>query len=161
MILENLTGLLILGALTVSMLLVVPWEKIRQLAVFALLFGMLFPFAVIGIMQNLLGFWRYRGVDWVNLAGIPVFLALAWAPSVIIFAYLIIQYRSPLLRLLLLLAVGAGVAGIQFLHLLNNNLTFQNWTLTGSFFLAVIIHTGLLVVMHLMGYLQLPELLRN
>ena len=161
MVLENLTGVLSLGALIMAMVLLVPWEEMRRLLLPAFLFGVIFPFMVIGVMQNLLGLWSYRGVDPVTIAGIPVFLSLAWAPALIIYAYLMARYRYITLRVLLLLSTGAGVVAIQYFHLINNNLTFQNWSLAASFFLAVAIHTVILVVLQLMGYLRLRDLTRS
>lgn len=156
-----MTGLVIFAALTVLMLLVVPLERIRQLALFGVIFGVGLPFLVIGVMQNLLGFWTYRAVDPVTLAGIPVFLAFAWAPAVIMFAHFMVQYPSPLLRLLLWLTVGAGVTWLQYLHLVNNMLTFQNWTLAGTLLLTLVLHAGLLLALHLIGYLRLRDLLKR
>ncbi len=160
MVLENAVGLISLGGLTVFMFLVVPWERIRALLTFGLIFGVGMPFIVIGLMQNLFGFWDYRGVDPVTLAGIPVFLAVTWFPSVIIYAHLLVQYRSPLLRILLWLAVAGAVAALQYALHLNNMLVFQNWTLTGTFFLTLFIHAGLATALHFMGHLDLRSLLK-
>lgn len=155
----NLSGISILVALTAVMFLAVPVERIKQLAVFGVIFGGLLPFAVIGTMQNLLGFWHYRAADPVTLAGIPVFLALAWLPAVIIFAHFMVQYSSPLLRLLLWLTIGAAVAWLQYLHIVNGMLVFRNWSLAGSFVLTLFLHGVLLAALHLMGHLRLQELI--
>ncbi len=161
MLLSNMTGLTAFGVLIVAMVLIVPWERIRRLALFTFLFGVLFPFAVIGVMQNLLGLWSYRAVDPVTIADIPVFLAVAWAPALVLFAHFMVQYRSRALRLLLLLTAGAGVAGMQYFHLINGNLVFQNWTLFGSFLLGVGLHILMLMVLQLMGYLKVQDLLEG
>lgn len=157
----NLNGPVVFAALTVAMLLVVPVERIRRFALFAGIFGVVLPFLVIGMMQNILGLWQYRGVDPVNLAGIPVFLALAWAPSVVIFAHLLVQYHLLLLRLLLLLSVGAGVTWLQYLHLQNNMLLFNNWNLAETFVLTVFLHTGMIMALHYMGHLHIQDLLKT
>lgn len=161
MVFENAAGIMAFGGLTVIMMLVVPWERIRALFVFGLLFGVGLPFIVIGVMQNLFGFWIYRGVDPVTLAGIPVFLAITWFPSVMVFAHLLVQYRSPLLRILLLVAVAVAVTGLQYALALNNMLVTQNWTLTGTFFLTLFIHTGMVPALHFMGHLDLRDLLKT
>ncbi len=157
----NMAGVIIFGALMVVMVLVVPLEKIRKLAVFGLLSGVLLPFLVIHIMQNVLGLWIHRGIDPVTIADIPVFFAITWLPAVIMFAHFIVQYRSFVLVILLLMAVGGGVAGIQFLLIANNMLTFNNWVLFESFLLTMGIHLGLIGVLHLMGHLDLHNLLRG
>jgi hypothetical protein len=161
MIFENAAGLITLGGLTVVMLLVVPWERIRALLTVGLLFGVVLPFIIIGVMQNWLGFWSYRGVDPVTVAGIPVFLAITWFPSVIVFSHLLAQYRSPLLRILLWLAVAAAVVALQYALMLNNMLVLQNWTFTGTFFLTLFIHAGLAAALHFMGHLDLRSLLKT
>ena len=157
----HLNGPVVFAAVTVAMLLVVPVERIRRFALFGGIFGGVLPFLVIGMMQNILGLWQYRGVDPVNLAGIPVFLALTWAPSVVIFAHLLLQYRSLLLRLLLLLSVGAGVTWLQYLHLQNNMLHFNNWNLAETFVLTVFLHTGMIMALHFMGHLYIQDLLKT
>ena len=160
MVFENGAGLIALVVLTVLMFLVVPWERIRALLNFGLIFGVGLPFIVIGLMQNLFGFWTYRGVDPITVAEIPVFLAITWFPSVIIFAHLLVQYRSILLRVLLWLAVAVAVGALQFLLMLNNMLVMQNWTLTATFFLTLFIHAGMAVALHFMGHIDLKSLLR-
>jgi hypothetical protein len=149
MYLENMVGLVVLAGLTGAMLVVVPLERIRRLAVFGLIFGVGLPFVVIGVMQNLLGLWSYRGVDPVTIAGIPVLTALSWFPGVILFAHLYIENRLPALRLLLFVIVGAGVTLLHYLLLINNMLAFRNWTLTGTFILTVAIHAGLVAALRL------------
>lgn len=160
MYLENLGGLVVLSLLTVVMLLVVPREKIRHLAGFGAIFGLVFPFFVIGVMQNLLGFWDYRGVDPVTVAGIPVFLAISWFPGVVIFAHLLMELRFTALRVLLFLVIGSAVAGLHYLLLLNNMVVFNNWNLTGSFLLTVGIHVLLAGALHAMGFVRLAELVK-
>lgn len=156
MYLQNWAGLIVLGGLMGAMLLVVPLERIRRLTVFGIVFGILFPFLVIGVMQNLLGFWDYRGIDPVAILGIPVFLAVSWFPAVIIFAHLLMEHRLMLMKVLLIVGAGAAVAALHYLMLLNNMVAFENWDLTGSFLLTVGIHLLLAVVLHYTGYLR-PE----
>lgn len=155
----DFAGVIIFGGLMLVMFLVVPMERIRQLGLFGFLSGVLLPFLVIHIMQNVLGLWMHHRVDPVYLAEIPVFFAISWLPAVIIFAHFMVQYRTPVLRFLLLLAAGGGVAGIQLLLIANNMLTFNNWSLFESFLLTILIHLGLLGVLHLMGHLNLRDLL--
>lgn len=161
MILANLAGLMILAGLALLMLLLVPPERIRALLPFGLIFGVGLPFVVIGVMQNWLGYWTYRQVDPVTLAGIPVFLAVAWFPAVITFAHLLVQYRSPLLRLLLWLAIAAAVTLLQHALSVNNMLSLHDWTSTGTFILTLLIHAGLAAALHFMGHLDLRDLIKS
>ncbi len=161
MILPKLAGLMILAALAVLMVLLVPPERIRALLPFGLIFGVGLPFAVIGVMQNWLGYWTYHQVDLVTLAGIPVFLSVAWFPAVIIFAHLLVQYRSPLLRLLLWLAIAVAVTLLQHALSVNNMLSLQNWSSGGTFILTLLIHAGLAAALHFMGHLDLRDLFKT
>lgn len=161
--LANLAGGLSLAIFTVAMLLVVPAERIRRLALFGILFGGLLGLTVIFTMQNLLGFWAFREVDpgTLTVAGIPILLALAWTPMVVIFAHLLVQYRTPELRLLLWLGFAGMVTGAQYLMIVNTMLVYRNWTLPGTFLFTLAIHAGLMVVLHIMGHLDLRGLFKS
>lgn len=159
MLLQNMVGPVALVGFAVIMLLVVPVERIRRLALFGIVFGGILGLLVVFTMQNLFGFWTFRLVDPVTLAGIPVLLALAWAPMVVIFAHLLVQYRTLPLRLLLWLVFAGAVTGAQYLMVVNNMLLFTNWSLLGTFVLTLAVHAGLILVLHLRGHVDLRDLI--
>jgi len=116
---------------------------------------------IIFLFQNLLGYWSFHRIDLLNAGRIPVLLALSWLPAEILFAHFLKELRSPELKLLLWLLMGAAVVGMHYLLIINRLLSFTNWTLAGTFLFTLFIHAGLMVVLHLFGYLNLQDILKT
>ncbi len=161
MTLTYLPGPIILAILTAAMMLAVPVERIRRLLPYGIIFGAGLGLIIIFLFQNLLGYWSFHRVDLLNAGRIPVLLALCWLPAEILFAHFMIELRSAGFKCLLWLLMGAAVVGLHYLFITNRLLTFTNWNLLGTFLLTLFIHAGLVVVLHLFGYLKLQDLLKS
>ncbi|WP_258360904.1 hypothetical protein [Moorella sulfitireducens (nom. illeg.)] len=154
MVLEGLAGpIIFLGGL-ILMLLVVPWERVKELALIGLVGGLVLAFLVIYLMQNYLGFWAFRRVDLIGIGGIPLFLAASWFPLVITFSHLLAQYRSLLPVVLVLLAFPLGATLIHLLLRANGMLFYYNWNLPLTFILSLGIHLVIMLYLYATGRLE-------
>ncbi len=159
--LPYLAGMLSLALVSAVLFLLVPRERIRLLLPYGIVFGAGLGVLQIAVLQNQLGYWLFRQIDFLTAAGIPLFVAFTWLPAEIIFAHLLMELRHPAARLLLWLFTGVAVSASQYLFILNRMLSFHNWTLLDSFFLTLATHVALAAVLHLMGYFRLQELLKS
>ncbi len=162
MYLRYLVGLLSMALVAGLVLLLVPRERIRRLLPYGIIFGAGLGVVLIALLQNLLGYWEFRQIDLFTVGAIPPLIAFTWLPAEILFAHYLMELRRPEARFLLWISMGAAVSVFQYLLILNRMLLFfQNWTLLDSFFLTLALHIGLAAVLHLMGYLRLPDLLKS
>ena len=58
------------------------------------------------ILQNIVQAWHFQHADLISLAGVPVFMTLAWVPYSIIYFHLLAQYRT-LMHVSLLILLSA------------------------------------------------------
>lgn len=155
MSLVNLYGPLLFIIGMAAMFLVVPWRRIKELFLVGLNGGIVVGIVLIYLMQNILGFWVYPGPsDLVLLAGLPVFLIISWFPFIIVFAHLLAQYNSPILRGLIVLAFPAGAVLTHILMINDGALFYSNWSLFGTFLLSLAIHLGIALALHGLGRLE-------
>ncbi len=159
--LKYLVGVLALALAAGLVLLLVPRERIRLLLPYGIIFGAGLGVLQIAVLQNMLGYWEFRQIDFLTAGGIPLLIAFTWLPAEILFAHFLMELRRPAARLMLWLFTGAAVSAGQYLFILNRMLTFQHWTLLDSFFLALATHVALAAVLHLMGYLRMQDLLKS
>jgi len=92
-------------------------------------------------------------VDLISIAGIPLFLSLAWLPFVIAFSHLIAQYKSSILIIVLLAAFPIGATLIHLFLLNNNMLTYHNWSLFGTLLISLVIHLAIAFYLYITGQL--------
>ncbi len=136
------------------MFLVVPFQRIRELFWIGLIGGFGIGLLLIYMMQNVLGFWVFRNIDVISVAGVPLFIALSWFPFIIAFSHLLAQYHNVLLISLLLLAFPMGTVLIHALFLNNLALVYMNWNLYLTFFLSLVIHLLLALYLFTTGRLE-------
>ena len=155
MILEYLAGLLAFAGSAVLMFVLVPWQRVKELAAEGTIIGLGIAIALIYMMQNYLGLWNFNRVDLINIAGMPFFLSAAWIPVVIIFWHLLTQYKNWTLILVVLLAFPLAATFVQLLLVNNNMLVFRNWNLFFTYLVSLGIHITIL------GYLYYTNKLGN
>ncbi len=158
---RNLVGPILLSAAAAALFLLMPRERIRRLLPFGIVFGAGLGVVLIAVMQELLGYWEFRQIDFLTARGIPLSIAFTWLPVEVLFAHYLVELRRPESRFLLWFIIGAAVVIFQHLFILNGMLIFRDWTLLDSAFLALALHLGLVVVLHLMGHIRLPDLLKH
>lgn len=154
-ILRGIAGPLVFIGGIVLMFLVVPWARIRALLPVGLVGGLGVAITLIYLMQNVLGIWVFRDVDIVTVAGLPVLLAAAWVPIVIVFSHLLAQYRGVALLLVTLLGFPLGATAIHALLVAMGMLSYTNWNLVLTFLVSLGIHLGIT------GYLWATGRLEN
>lgn len=160
MIMEGLVGPIVFAFGLFFMMLVVPRERIRDLLPVGIVVGVVVAFALVYLMQNVWGFWVFRGVDLFNILGVPFFLTVAWLPVIIAFAHLLAQYRSVAMIGVILLGFPLGATLIHVIMLANNMLAYTNWNLVYTFLVSLGIHMAVLVYLHLTGGLENLDRLR-
>lgn len=143
MILEGLAGLLVLSLGLFSMYILVPRDRINDIYRFGLVGGLVVALALIYIMQNILGVWVFYRADFFSIAGIPIFMSIAWVPMVIVFSHLMSQAKNLLQAALIIIAFPSGATILKWLLLINGMLAYFNWNLTMTFFLSLAIHIAL------------------
>ncbi len=154
MVLEGLAGpLVFLGGLLL-MFLLVPWERVKELAFVGLVGGLVLALVVVYLMQNYLGFWVFRRVDLLSASGIPLFLAASWFPLIIVFSHLLAQYRSLLPVVLILLAFPLGATLLHLLLRASGMLLYRNWNLPLTFILSLGIHLVIMFYLYATGRLE-------
>ncbi|MGI6552565.1 MAG: hypothetical protein GX779_02920 [Clostridia bacterium] len=123
-------------------LILVPEESIRRFHVFGMVTGFLLGLVLLVLMTPVLGYW-YFVPDFFTVAGMPLFLALAWWPLEILFAHYFVHWSSTLDSLWLVLVPAAGAVLFQYLALRLELLDFRFWSLLNTFLLSVAIHFAL------------------
>ncbi|MCL6639283.1 MAG: hypothetical protein K6T80_06345 [Firmicutes bacterium] len=154
MVLEDLFGPIAFLVGAIVMFLIVPWDRVKDRAFFGVVSGLGMALALIYLMQNIFGFWTFRGVDLVYLAGMPVFLAAVWTPLVITFAYLIAHYNNITMVVLILTGFPLIATIAHYFLVENRMLAYSNWNLVYTFFLAAGIHLGIALYLYLTGRLE-------
>ena len=129
-------------ASVVLLFILVPEESIRRFNVFGLIAGFMVGLILLGLMTPVLGYWRFVP-DFFTVAGMPLFLALAWWPVEILFAHYFVQLSPTFDTLWLALVPAGGAALFQYLSLRLDLLDFRFWSLFATFLLSVGIHLGL------------------
>lgn len=155
MIFEGLAGFLVLSLGLFAMYILVPRERINDIYRFGLVGGLLVALALIYIMQNILGFWVFfNQVDFFSIAGLPIFMSIAWVPMVIVYSHLMSQAKNLLQAAIIICAFPAGATLFKWLLLVNGMLAYFNWNLTMTFFLSMAIHIALAAYLFTTGRLD-------
>ena len=142
------------------MVLVVPRERVMDLLLVGFTVGVVFAFALILLMQNVWGFWVFRGVDLFNILEVPFFLTVAWMPIIIAFSHLLAQYENFTMFGVILLGFPLGATIIHLILLANNMLVYTNWNLVYTFLISLGIHLAVMVYLHETGQLENLDHLR-
>jgi hypothetical protein len=140
---NNLAGPIALIVMTVIMFLLVPWERIQRFFPVGFVFGVVLGAATYYILQNIVQAWHFQHADLISLAGVPVFMTLAWVPYSIIYFHLLAQYRTLMHVSLLILLSAAVPAFFHFLLEINGMVVFQNWAWWDNFLYAAAVFNTL------------------
>lgn len=155
MLLENYVGLVLLLSTALLMVLVVPFQRIKDLFIVGLIGGFGGGLVLIHVMQNIFGFWEFlRGSDLLFLLNIPIFISLAWLPIVITFCHLLNQYNNISLIVTIIIAFPLAATSVKYLMLENGMLNYDNWGLLYTFLLSLAIHIGLTAYMYISNRLD-------
>ena len=139
----NLAGPIALVMMTAIMFLLVPWERIQRYFLVATAFGVALGAATYYILQNLVQAWRFQNADLISLAGVPLFMTLAWVPYTIIYFHLLAQYRTFIHVALLILISAAVPTFFHFLLAINGMLIFNRWAWWDNFLYAAAVYNTL------------------
>lgn len=117
----------------------VPRDKIKNHTTFGILAGPVLGFILLYFMSSLYDFWQFGSIDFF-IMGIPVFMALVWYPLEVGFAYYFLNSNNTgmYLTVVLFLPVFATLSHMALMQL--NLLSYQNWSLLGTFIQSLIIH---------------------
>ncbi len=156
MSLENLPGPIIFLIGMLIMIPVVPRQIIRELSSIGLIGGIGVGIALIYLMQNIFGFWLYpANSDLIHIAGLPVFLIISWFPVIILFAYLLGQYKNTGLLMLIVLTFPAVATLSHYIMLGIGTLFYNNWSLFSTFLISLGIHLGIALYLYATGRLEI------
>ncbi len=149
---EHFVGLIIFIGAFVLMLLTVPWQEIKRWLLFGFISGLGIAIILLLVMQNWLGLWIFRKIDFLYLGRIPIILSAAWAPAEIFFAHFFIRYQNLFLRLLMILFFPALAVAVHFIQIWNRMLVYYHWNYAGTFLVSLAIHFGLAVYLKMRFY---------
>ncbi|HOA36184.1 MAG TPA: hypothetical protein PKV91_07830 [Bacillota bacterium] len=141
----NLAGPIALVVMTAIMFLLVPWERIQRYLPAASVFGVGLGTATYYILQNIVRAWHFQNADLFSLAGIPLFMILAWIPYTIIYFHLLAQYRTLIHVALLILFSAAVPSFFHFLLGINGMVIFNKWAWWDNFFYALAVYNTLAI----------------
>ncbi|HZK56567.1 MAG TPA: hypothetical protein VFC84_20615 [Desulfosporosinus sp.] len=152
----NLAGLTILLLTSIIMVFIVPTEKFKELWKLGLVGGLVIALILVYLMQNVWGFWTFKHVDIINIAGIPILLSVAWIPSVITFGYLMTKYHEITLIGVILFVFPLSAVAVHYIFIQLGLLQYSHWNLLYTFLISLGIHIGLATYLYMSD--QLPNL---
>jgi hypothetical protein len=151
LIFANLAGPMIFIGGLIFMLLIVPWERVKELFWVGIVCGAIVAFILVYLMQNIFGFWIFHQVDLLYIFGVPFLLSTGWIPVVIIFSHLLAQYESWFLAVVATLAFPIVATIVHAFLIINTMLSYHHWDLLFTFLISLVIHLGIL------GYLYITR----
>lgn len=140
MIAQNLVWVEFFMLLSIVMLVLVPRETIVRLLPFGLVAGFVVALIIQLLAVPLLGLWSFNYVSFVAYKGIPIFVALAWVPSTIIFAHYVNTLDSPLLLYLISIGFALISSIVEYLFVHYGYREYQKWNIMATFALALALH---------------------
>lgn len=149
---EYFMGLITFSGAFVLTLLTVPWREIKKWMPFGLISGLGAAIILLLVMQNWLGLWVFRKIDFFYLGRIPIILSAAWVPAEIFFAHFFIRYQNPFLRLLIIFFLPALAVAVHFIQIWNRMLVYYHWNYAGTFLVSLAIHFGLALYLRIYFY---------
>ena len=123
-----------------AMVILVPRRRIWELLAFGIIGGFALAMAVQYVAVVLLNLWRFNYVQIAAWRGIPVFVAAAWMPTVIIFAHLLSYLRSSTGILLYVVGFSLATAGLEYAFVLMGYRSYVNWMFPYTVALAIVLH---------------------
>ncbi len=122
-----------------AVIIAVPRNQIIRLLPVGFFGGFGQAILILGLLVPVLGWWRFNYTDFFSVAGIPLFIALAWLPVVIIYAYYLnrVKNREGLIAYI----TGFSLSTALYVHWLIRAgfLVFVNWNSLFTFLVAIIL----------------------
>lgn len=129
--------------LTLSMLILVPREKIFELLPFGLVAGVFLAAGIQVLAVHVFRLWEFNFLmPPVDLFGISIFLLLAWGVAEIIFAHLLPK-KNYLWAFSFIVAFSIGSTLVEWFFHKKNLIVLLRWHEVLTFFLAVGLHVVL------------------
>ncbi|MCF8010515.1 MAG: hypothetical protein K9L17_06080 [Clostridiales bacterium] len=154
MIMEGLVGPLTFAGGIVVTILLVPWERIKELSLIGVIGGLGVALLLVYLMQNIFGLWMFHGIDLVYINKIPLFLSAAWIPLIVIFSHLLAQYKHFWQIIAILFLFPGASAFFHLFFILNDMLTYNNWNLFLTGLVSLGIHLSIMIYLYSTGRLE-------
>ncbi|PKM47251.1 MAG: hypothetical protein CVV03_04525 [Firmicutes bacterium HGW-Firmicutes-8] len=125
----------------VMMLIAVPRTKIIQFLPVGAIGGFGLSLLLNALLVTVLGWWRFNFANIFSLAGIPIFITLAWTPVVIIYAYYLDFVKG--FNRVISYMLGFTLATGLYVHWLaaGGFITYIRWNSLYTFVLAFILYS--------------------
>ncbi|KAF0195110.1 MAG: hypothetical protein FD169_1565 [Bacillota bacterium] len=123
-----------------AMVILVPRRRIWELLAFGIVGGLALAMAVQYVAVVLLKLWSFNYLQIAAWRGIPLFVAGAWMPSVIIFAHFLSYLRSSTGILLYVVSFSLVTAGLEYTFVLMGYRNYLNWMFPYTAALAIVLH---------------------
>jgi hypothetical protein len=143
MIAQNLVWVEFFILLSILMLVLVPQKTIIKLLPFGITAGFMMAFIIQLIAVPVLHLWRFNYISFATYKGIPLFIAMAWIPSIIIFAYYITVSNKPIQWYLISVGFALISTIVEYLFVYYGYRFHIQWNIAATFILALTIHTSL------------------
>ena len=127
------------------MVVLVPRRRIWELMAFGIIGGFALAMAVQYVAVVLLDLWSFNYLQIAAWRGIPIFVAAAWMPTVIIFAHFLSYLRSSTGILLYVVGFSLAASALEYAFVLMGYRNYDNWSFPYTAGLAIVLH-GLLAM---------------
>lgn len=135
--------LFIISAL--AMLILVPRRRIWELLAFGVVGGFALAMVVQFVAVVVLGLWTFNYLQVASWRGIPIFVAAAWMPTVIIFAHFLTYLRSTTGIFLYVVGFSLAAAALEYAFVLTGYRAYERWSFPMTAALAIALHAVLAV----------------
>lgn len=135
--------LFILSAL--AMLILVPRRRIWELLAFGTVGGFVLAMMVQYVAVVHLRLWSFHYLQFASWRGIPLFVAAAWMPAVIIFAHFLAYLRSTTGIFLYVVGFSLATAALEYAFVAMGYRDYERWSFPLTAILAIALHAMLAV----------------
>lgn len=140
---QNLVWVEFFILVSIMMLVLVPRERIVQLLPFGLVAGFVVAFIIQVLAVSILQLWSFNHLSFISFRGIPIFVVLAWIPSTIIFAHLVISSNTTIILYILPFGFALISTIVEYLFVHFGYRTYLRWNVLATFLLALAIHSAM------------------
>jgi len=137
---KSLIWFTLFALITIVSLLVIPRKQFFKLLPFGIVAGFLLAMAILLFAVPWFGLWKFNYLLTTSVLGIPLFIALAWAPAVMIFSYYVPKFNEKNMLLFWILIFSTGTTLLVGLFANAGFIRFINWDLLATFLLAFAVH---------------------
>lgn len=131
--------LFIMSAL--AMLVLVPRQRIWELLAFGIIGGLGLAIVVQYAAVVLYKLWSFNYLELAAWRGIPLFVAAAWLPTVIIFAHYLSYFRTSTGILFYIVGFALATALLEYAFVLAGYRYYNNWSFLHTAGLAIALHS--------------------